>query len=92
MIWLRLLVATHFFVVVGNGLAFFIIPFYQPWYVALPTCSIIFFLTFGRVECPSTRWENRIRRKLGMEEDQGFVKHYIVKTIKRILMRKSLNE
>lgn len=84
MIWLRLLVAAHLLVVVGNGLAFFITPFLEPWYVALPICSLIFFLTFGRAECPSTRWENRLRRKLGMEEIRGFVKHYIVKTIKGI--------
>ena len=85
MIKLLMVIGLHLFVVIGNFIAFFVVPFVEPWYVALPICSVVFFLTFGRFECPLTRLENKIRRKLDMEEIRGFVKHYIVKPIREKL-------
>ena len=77
------IVALHLFVVLGNALAFFVLPFKADWYVALPCCSIIFFLALAReFECPLTRMENRYRRRLGMPTIKAFVRHYIVKPIR----------
>lgn len=71
-------VALHMFVVIGNTFAFFIVPFYQPWYVALPICSLVFFLALAKVECPLTRIENILRRRLGKPRIKAFIKHYFV--------------
>lgn len=77
LILLMLIVILHLFVVIGNTVAFFIIPFLQPWYVALPICSLIFFLSFSRSsDCPLTRFENLIRGTLGLKQIKGFIKNY----------------
>jgi hypothetical protein len=69
----------HFYVVIGNALAFFILPFCQPWFVALPCCSLILTLSFGRPgDCPLTRFENYLRGKLGISPIKGFIKHYFL--------------
>lgn len=71
------IIALHFFVVIGNLITFFIIPFLQPWYIALPICSLIVTLSFGRPgDCPLTRFENKIRKELGLSQIKGFIKHY----------------
>ena len=62
-IFLLCLIIFHVYVVIGNLLAFFIVPFLCPWYVALPICSLIVTLSFGRgSDCPLTRLENKIRK------------------------------
>jgi len=74
---LILVISFHLFVVIGNALAFFILPFCQPWYVALPLCTFIFWISLVRgVECPLTRFENYLRRKMNLAPIKGFVKHY----------------
>ena len=80
------LVSFHMFVVVGNISAAFVLPFYAPWYIALPITALIVNLTFSPgVQCPLTRLENRIRRSLGMKEIRTFVGHYVVWPVKRKL-------
>ena len=77
LISLFLIIVLHLFVVIGNFISFFIIPFLQPWYVALPICSIIVFMTFSRSSaCPLTRLENLIRGKLSLQQINGFIKFY----------------
>lgn len=79
-IYLGVLVAGHWIVIVGNLSAFFILPFATSWYVALPIMSYIGLLTFSRVlDCPLTRLENKIRKQLGMPEIKGFISHYLIK-------------
>lgn len=79
-----LLVAVHHAVVIGNAASFFILPLCCPWYQSLPLCSMIFFLTFAPVECPLTKWENKLREKLGWKRIGGFVGHYYVKPVKMV--------
>ena len=80
------LVSFHMFIVIGNIAAAFVLPFYTPWYIALPITALIVNLTLSPgVGCPLTRWENRIRRSLGMKEIRTFVGHYFVWPIKRKL-------
>ncbi len=80
------LVSFHMFIIVGNIAAVFVLPFYAPWYIALPITALIINLTFSpSVGCPLTMLENRIRRSLGMREIRTFVGHYVVWPVKRQL-------
>jgi hypothetical protein len=83
---LLLVVLIHHAVVLGNFSAFFILAFqgFTPygisWYLALPLCTFIILVTFSKVlDCPMTRYENKLRRDVGKPEIRGFVKHYIIR-------------
>ena len=75
----------HAFVIMVNILAFFVLPFYYPLWVWMPLNSFILTVTFTREICPLTRVENYIRTSLGMSRIGGFIGHYLVKPIKRLL-------
>lgn len=75
------LIVFHWLVVIGNASSFLILPWVQPWYIALPLCSFIFTITFSREECRLTTLENKWRRELGLQEIKGFVKHYFIRPI-----------
>ena len=83
---LLIVVLLHHVVALGNFSAFFILAFqgFTPWglswYVALPLCTFIVLVTFSKVlDCPMTRYENKLRRDVGKPEIRGFVKHYIIR-------------
>lgn len=81
---LGLLVIFHSYIVVANVLAFFVVPFVEPWYVAVPIMSVVLLLVFSKVlDCPLTNLENHLRKKLGMKRIGGFVGHYFIKPIRR---------
>jgi hypothetical protein len=87
---LLIVVLAHHAVVLGNFSAFFILAFQGftpwgfPWYVALPLCTFIVLVTFSKViDCPMTRYENKLRKKVGKPEIRGFVKHYIIRPYAR---------
>ena len=87
---LLLVVLLHHAVVIGNFSAFFILafqgftPYGFPWYVALPLCSFIVLVSFSKVlDCPMTRYENKLRREVGKQEIRGFMKHYIIRPYAR---------
>tara|TARA_Y100000593_G_scaffold22677_2_gene45157 strand:+ start:11420 stop:11704 length:285 start_codon:yes stop_codon:yes gene_type:complete len=81
---LAALVVFHSYIVVANVLAFFVVPFVEPWYVAVPIMSVVLLLVFSKVlDCPLTNLENHIRKKLGMKRIGGFVGHYFIKPIRR---------
>ena len=88
---LLLIVILHWVVAIGNLLAFFILlaQGFVPnwgvsWYEALPMCTFIAVITFSRVvDCPMTRAENKVRKKLGKEQIGGFIKHYLIKPYAR---------
>ena len=79
--WMTLVI-FHMCVVFGNAVAFFILPLLKPWYVALPMCSFIFFVTFSRQQCPLTVLENKLRKKMKKKEIRGFIGHYVWRAIK----------
>lgn len=90
---LAFIVTAHWVIIVGNTLAFFLLPFFAPWYVAMPVMSYIGLLTFSKVlDCPITKLENRIRKRIRMPEIKGFIGHYMIKPIKRAKIRKRLNK
>lgn len=92
--WLKpalwLLVTVHYLLVIGIILSFLILPFAAPWYIALPLCAFIWFFASSRVECKLTDLENEMRRKLGMRRIGGFVGHYFIKPVKRLIIRRVL--
>ena len=75
----------HAFVIVVNIAAFFILPFLYPLWVWMPVCSFILTVTFTREICPITRLENYLRTSLGLPRIGGFIGHYFIKPIKRLL-------
>ena len=81
-----LILALHLFVVIGNAIAFFIVPFLTPWYIAIPICSFICLVSFSKdIKCPLTNWENEVRIRIGKKRIGGFIGHYIVKPIRKFL-------
>ena len=75
----RCIVGLHMFVCLGNVTCFFVLPFIEPPWVALPCCTLVFFLTFQReIQCPLTGFENKLRKKLGKREIRGFIGHYVL--------------
>ena len=84
---LLIVVLIHWAVVFGNFFAFFILAYQgltpaqnPPWYIALPLCTFIALVTFSRVlDCPMTRYENKIRKRLDKPLIGGFIKHYFIK-------------
>ena len=79
------LIAFHCFVVTVNIVAFFILPFLYPLLVWMPLNSFILTVTFTREICPLTRLENYIRTSLGMPRIGGFLGHYMVRPVKKLL-------
>lgn len=85
-ILLIFLVISHFLIVFGNILAFFILPFYEKWYVSLPLMGFIFSISFSRSwKCPLTDFENKLRKDLDMKPIAGFVGHYIKKPLMKLI-------
>ena len=79
------IILFHAFVIIVNIAAFFVLPFYYPLWVWMPVCSFILTVTFTREICPITKLENYLRTSLGMSRIGGFIGHYFVKPIKRLL-------
>lgn len=90
-ILLYIVIIFHFCILFGNTLAFFILPFKTQWYIACPICSYIVWMTFSRVaDCPITKLENVLRRKLNYKLIGGFIGHYILKPL-NILLHKNFS-
>ena len=93
---LLIVVLLHWAVVLGNFSAFFILafqgftPYGLPWYVCLPLFSFIALISFSRVlDCPMTRYENKLRVQLGRPTIKGFIGHYFLKPYVRRKIRKA---
>ncbi len=85
---LYLLIGFHAFVILVNIAAFFILPFLYDLWIWMPLNSFILTVTFTREICPLTRLENKLRTSLGMNRIGGFIGHYFVKPIKKIINKK----
>lgn len=86
-----ILIVFHYLVVVAVGTAFFILPFYANWYIAIPLMTFVFFFATTRVDCQLTNLENVMRKRLGMRKINGFVGHYFLKPIKKAIFKKVNN-
>jgi len=79
------LITLHYFVITVNIVAFFVLPFLYPLFIWMPVNSFILTVTFTREICPLTRLENYIRTSLGMPRIGGFLGHYMVRPVKKLL-------
>lgn len=90
--WVRpalyLLVAAHMAVVITMPIAFCMLPFQTPWYIAVPLMAFIWFFSSTRVPCRCTDAENYLRKKLKMKRIGGFMGHYFVKPLKLFWKRR----
>ena len=59
--------------------------FNEPIWISLPLCAWIMHLALNRLDCPYTRLENYLRRKLRMEEISTFISHYYKKPYHRLM-------
>ncbi|NIQ15975.1 MAG: DUF2784 family protein [Candidatus Dadabacteria bacterium] len=84
-----LLVVLHIILVISIFLSFFILPFFSPWYIALPCMTFIWFFSTTQVTCQLTNLENVMRRRLGKKRIGGFVGHYFLKPAKMLWYRNS---
>ncbi len=82
------LVTIHMALIVGVVLSFFLLPFYAPWYIALPLMAFIWFFSTSRVECKLTEFENFLRKIIGKKRIGGFVGFYFIKPTKYLFKRK----
>jgi hypothetical protein len=84
---LIIIVLLHWALVFANLSSFFILAYQgltpsqnPPWYIAAPLCTFIVIVTFSKVlDCPLTRLENKIRKRLGKNKIGGFIKHYLIR-------------
>lgn len=82
------LVVVHIILIFGVLGSFFILPFWAPWYIALPLMTFIWFFSTTKVECHLTNLENAWRQRLKMKRIGGFVGHYFLKPIKKYLLKR----
>ena len=84
-IWLAFTITTHhlaLWTIVASVPLLFI---NEPIWVALPLSAWIMHLGLNRLDCPYTRLENNLRRKLGLEEISTFISHYYKKPDHRFM-------
>jgi len=83
------IVALHWIVIIGNLTAFLILPFIEPFWIALPIMSFIALITFSKeLVCPLTMLENRFRKSAGQPEIKAFIRHYLIKPWRRKVVHK----
>lgn len=89
-LWLSLiiLVSGHHVLLFAFLLSFFILPFYEPWYVATPLMAFIFFFITNPVQCRLTDLENFLRKKLELRRIGSFVGHYFLKPYKIFMAKR----
>ena len=46
------------------------------WYFAFPIVTFLSQLACTRINCPFTNYENKVRKRLGKQKIDGFIKHY----------------
>ena len=80
-LYLHFLVLLHWIIVIGNLGAMVALPVLflmgeVPWYYGFPLMTWLSVSACTRIDCPFTRYENKIRKKLGKPPVDGFIKHY----------------
>ena len=83
--WLYTVVIIHLILIVVNIVSLLILPFFTPWYIAIPLMTFIVRATFSRDRCILTDLENSIRKSMGLKEIR-FIKNYIMQPSKKMIM------
>lgn len=77
---IAVVVVFHFAVLVANVAAFWLLPLYHHWTIAVPLMTLIAAFIYSSQACWLTDLENYLRRQTGAREIHGFTGHYILKT------------
>ena len=84
-IWLSITIVTHH-IAIWTVLASVPLLFInEPIWVALPLTTWIMHLGLNRLDCPYTRLENYLRKKLGLHEITTFISHYYKKPYHKLM-------
>ena len=80
-LYLHFIVFLHWIIVLANIGAMIILPVFclmgeVPWYYAFTIVTFLSQLACTRFNCPFTNYENKVRKKLGKQQINGFIKHY----------------
>ena len=80
-LYLHLIVLAHWAIVLANLGAMIVLPILcltgdAPWYIVFPLMTWLSVSGCTRIDCPFTRYENKIRKKIGKPPVHGFIRHY----------------
>lgn len=83
LLWL-LIWTIHATMVVGTMASALVAPFLTTWNLAFPIIFCVVWVGSSPVDCIITRWENRVRVKLGWPTIRMFIGHYFVWPVRSI--------
>jgi len=84
-IWLAFTIITHHIAVLIIPISIPLLFINEPIWVSLPIFTWIMHLTLNRLDCPYTRLENYLRRKLELPEITTFISHYYKKPYHKLM-------
>jgi len=84
-IWLAFTIVSHHIAIWAVLTSVPLLFINEPIWVALPLTTWIMHLGLNRLDCPYTRLENYLRRKLGLHEITTFISHYYKKPYHRLM-------
>lgn len=78
----------HMFIIMANVACIGFLPFFSPWYIALPIITLLINLLYSPTQCPLTKLENKLRRLVGIREIRFFVGHYFIWPVRKFLRKR----
>jgi len=84
-IWLAFTITSHHLALWIMLLSVPLLFINEPIWVSLPLFTWIMHLGLNRLDCPYTRLENYLRRKLELQEITTFISHYYKKPYHRMV-------
>ena len=84
-IWLAFTIVSHhigLWTITASAPLLFI---NEPIWIALPLSAWIMHLALNKLDCPYTRLENYLRRKLELQEISTFISHYYKKPYHKLM-------
>ena len=84
-IWLAFTIVSHhigLWTITASAPLLFI---NEPIWIALPLSAWIIHLALNKLDCPYTRLENYLRRKLELQEISTFISHYYKKPYHKLM-------
>ena len=88
-IWLAFIITSHHVAIWTILSSVPLLWLNEPIWVSLPISTWVMHLALNRLDCPYTRLENSLRRKLGMEEISTFISHYYKKPYHKMMNHES---
>ena len=73
----------HATMVVGTLCSALLAPFIERWNLAFPIVFCVVWVASSPVDCAVTRWENKVRTRLGWPTIRYFIGHYFVYPLRK---------